>query len=384
MNYEAVAAGQRKNVSPADFARQYQQQPGIQGQLTLTPASQTTTTNMPVTVIANCGSGFSCASFHFVWGDGKEEDSTTASASHSYIDAQSYTVYATAHVLPNYTIMMASRKPPPPLKSNPVTVAVTSPQVSVVALDASPSHVRVGDPIIFTATLTPANPDAKFAFNYGDDSLSPLGPNIDTHVYQSAKDYQVTVTAYNSDDNVVANSNAVPVSVVAIPPPKLTVGAAPGQDFVTGKPIRFHASSSPEPPDIQYQFHWNDGTPDEIAGADGLAAHIFLNPGNKKVTVTGLTAAVFAGAIDGQTGLMVKAPWPPVWLLLLALAALATASAGVVKWIETRGVHMKITQLTSTSQVRLTGGSYPQVSFELDSGLEWAEHSVVVQTKQAK
>jgi len=377
MNYAAVAAGQRKNVSPADIARQYQRQPGIQGQLTLTPASQTTATNVPVTVTANCGSGFSCAGFHFVWGDGNEEDSTTASASHVYSDPQSYTVYATAQVRPIYTIMMASQKPPPPLKSNPVTVAVTAPQVSVVTLDASPSRVRVGDPITFTATLTPADPDAKFAFNYGDDSLSPPGSNIGTHVYQSAKDYQVTVTAYNSDNNVVGNSNAVPVSVAAAPPPTLTVEAAPGQDFITGKPIRFHASTSPAPPDIQYQFHWNDGTPDEIAGADGLAVHVFANPGNKQVTVTGLTAAVFAGPVNGQTGLMVKPPWPPIWLLLLALAALATAGTGVGKWIKTRGVHMKTTQLTSTHQVRLTGGSYPQVSFELDSGLERAEHSVM-------
>jgi hypothetical protein len=266
-----------------------------------------------------------------------------------------------------------------------VTVAVTAPQVSVVTLDARPSRVRVGDPITFTATLTPADPDPKFAFHYGDDTSSPPGSNnVDTHVYQSAKDYQVTVAAYNSDNNVVGDSNAVPVSVVAVPPPTLTVEAAPGQDFITGKPIRFHASASPMPPDIQYQFHWNDGTPDEIAGADGLAAHVFLNQGSKLVTVTGLTAEVFAGPINGQTGLMVKHPWPPLWLLLLALAALATAGTAVGKWIRTRGVHMKTTQLTSTHQVRLTGGSHPQVSFELDSGLERAEHSVVVQTKQSK
>jgi hypothetical protein len=119
MNYVAVAAGQQKHVSPADIAKQYQLQPGIQGQLTLTPASQTTTTNVPVTVTANCGSGFSCTGFHFVWGDGNEEDSTTASASHAYSDPQSYTVYATAQLLPNYTVLMAIHKPPPPLKSNP-------------------------------------------------------------------------------------------------------------------------------------------------------------------------------------------------------------------------------------------------------------------------
>jgi hypothetical protein len=301
-----------------------------------------------------------------------------------YSDAQSYTVYATAQVLPNYTIMMASHKPSPPLKSNPVTVAVTAPEVPVVILDASPSRVRVGEHITVTATLTPPDPDAKFAFNYGDDSSSSPGSNIDTHIYRSAKDYQVTVTVYNSDNSVVANSNAVPISVVAILPPTLAVDAAPGQEFVTGKPIRFYASTRPTPPDIQYQFHWNDGTPDEIAGPDGLAVHVFSDPGNKRISVTGLTAAVFAGPINGQTGLLVERRWPPFWLLLLALAALATAGTGVGKWIKTRGVHLKTTQLTSTHQVRLTGGSYPQISFELDSGIERAEHSVVVQTEQSK
>jgi len=383
-NHVAAAAGQQRNVSPADIARRYQLQPGIQGQLTLSPASQTTQTNVPVTVTANCGSGFSCSSFHFVWGDGQEEDSTTASASHAYSEAQSYTVYATAQAAPNYTIMMASHTPRPPLKSNPVTVAVAAPQVSVVTLDASPTRVRVGDSVTVNATLTPADPNATFVFNYGDDSSSAPGPNTNTHVYQSARDYQVTVTVYNSDNNVVATSNAVPVSVVLIRPPTLTVEAAPGQDFSTGKPIRFHASSRPAPPDIQYRFHWNDGTPDEIAEADGIAAHVFSSPGTKKITVTGLTAESFAGPIIGNTELVVKYAWPPLWLLVLALAALATAVTGVRKWMKTRGVHLKITQLTSTHQVRLTGGSYPQVSFELDPGLESVEHSVVNRTTQSK
>ena len=73
VNHAATAASQQKNVSPADIARRYQLQPGIQDQLTLTPASQTTTTGVPVILTANCGTGFSCASFHFVWGDGKKK-----------------------------------------------------------------------------------------------------------------------------------------------------------------------------------------------------------------------------------------------------------------------------------------------------------------------
>lgn len=382
VNHAATAASQEKKVSPADIARRYQLQPGIQGQLTLIPANQTTTTGVPATVTANCGSGFSCASFHFVWGDGKEEDSTTASASHAYSDARSYTAYATATAVPRYTIMMASHKPAPPLKSNPVTVAVTAPQESVVILAASPPRVQVGNPVTVTATLMPADPDAKFIFNYGDDSLSPAGSNTDTHVYRSARDYQVTVNAYNSDNNLVASSNAVPVSVVEIPIPTLTVGAEPGQDFVIGKPIRFHASTRPAPLDIQYQFHWNDGTQDEIADADGNATHVYSNSGMKRVTVTGLTAVLFAGPINGQTEISVKNPWPPLWLLILALAALAAAVTALYRWMKTGGIQMKITQLTSTQRVRLTGGSYPQVSFELDSGLESAEHTVVVKTKR--
>lgn len=382
VNHAATAASQQKNVSPADIARRYQLQPGIQDQLTLTPASQTTTTGVPVILTANCGTGFSCASFHFVWGDGKEEDSTTTSASHAYSDAQVYTAYVTTIAVPHYTIMMASHKPAPPLKSNPVTVAVTAPQESVVILAASPPRVPVGDPVTVTATLTPADPDAKFVFNYGDDSLSPAGSNSDTHVYRSARDYQVTATAYNSDNNLVASSNAVPVSVVEIPIPTLTVGAEPGQDFVIGRPIRFHASTRPAPRDIQYQFHWNDGTQDEVADADGNATHIYSNSGMKQVTVTGLTAALFAGPINGQTEISVKNSWPPLWLLILALAALAISVTAVRRWMKVRGIQMKITQLTSTQRVRLTGGSYPQVSFELDPGLESGEHTVVVKTKR--
>jgi PKD repeat protein len=385
LNHVAAAEGQPKKVSPADIAKRYQLQPGIQGQLTLTPASQTTTTNVPVTVTANCGSGFSCSNFHFVWGDGKEDDSTTASASHPYSDAQSYTVYATAHAVPHYTIMMmSSHKPPPPLKSNPVTVTVTAPDVSVVTLDARPPRVRVGDSVALTATLTPADPDARFVFNHGDDSSSPLGSNIDTHVYHIAKDYQVSVTAYNSDNNGVASSNAVPVSVVQLPPPVLTVDAVPGQDFITGKAIRFDASSRPAPPEIQYQFHWNDGTPDEIAGAEGIATHVFSTSGTKRVTVIGLTEESFAGPINGRTELVINHSWPPPWLLMLALAALATAVTSRWKWIKARGAQVKTTQLTSTHQVRLTGGSYPQVSFELDPGLESAKHSVIVTTTHSK
>ncbi len=380
----APAAGQQKKIFAAEIAKHYQQQPGVQDQLTLAPPSQTAHTNEPVTVTVSCGSGFSCASFHFVWGDGQEEDSATGSANHTYSEAQSYTVYATAQATPHYTIMMASRKPPPPLKSNPVTVAVTAPQVSDVTLDARPSRVRVGNSITATATLTPADSDAQFVFDYGDGSVSQPGPNRDSHVYRGAGDYQITVTAYNSDHNAVASSNAFPVSVVALRPPTLTVAATPGQELIAGKPIRFHASSRPAPRDIQYQFHWNDGTPDVIAAADGLATHVFSNAGVKRVSVTGLTTELFAETIHGQTELTIKRAWPPLWPLVLALAVLATAVTGVRKWVRTQGVQVKMTQVTSLHQVRLTGGSYPQVSFELDPGLESAEHTVVIQTTPSK
>jgi len=346
--YAVGAAGQQKKVGPAEIAKQYQLEPGVQGQLTLTPASQATTTNTTVTVTANCGSGFSCAKFPFVWGDGIEEDSTTASASHAYSEGHSYTVYATAQAVPNHSIMMASPKPTPPFKSNYVTVAVTAPQVPAVTLEATPSRVRLGNPVTLTATLIPADPDARFMFDYGDGQLSPQGSNSINHVYQSARDYQVTVIAYNSDDNALASSSAVPVSVVAIPPPALIVRAESGQNIIVGKPIRFRALANRAPPDIQYQFHWNDGTPDEIADADGRATHFFSSPGKKQVTVTGLTTEAFAEPIRGQTQLMVERPTPQLWLLLLSVAALAISGTGLGWWIKARGVHTKTARLTCT------------------------------------
>ncbi|HVU44558.1 MAG TPA: PKD domain-containing protein [Terracidiphilus sp.] len=386
-----LAAPQQGNANhQIQNARQYQGKRAVMGEMTLAPVVQSVGINQPVTVSASCTQGFVCIEYRYFWGDADDGISGPAAATHTYQQAGSYTVYATAQMRGNDRVL--------PVKSNMVTVTVTAPQALVVTLQVAPAQTAVGQKVQFAATLTPppAN-DYSLLYDFGDGVKSPPVTGDTDYAYPAAGDYQATVTLMDSTGAVIATSNAVPITIAARPAPLLTVHAISGPTVRDGQSVLFQASVDPDVKDIEYRFHWNDGTPDTIANPDGTMRHVFAVAGKRNVQVTGLTSETFAGPIQGSCLIVVEPtvpvgipgyPWrlarrypiaaPAIFLGLLA--GLLSVGHSIRKALKARGLRFEPRMSAGTHMVRLTGPSYPQVSFSLHTGLESALHRVVVES----
>ncbi len=403
------AAQQSKASRQIQIARQYQAKRAVVGEMTLAPPTQSVGVNQQIAITASCTQGFVCIDYRYFWGDTDNSDGEQgpATATHTYQEAGSYTLFATAQMRGNDRVVS--------VKSNTVTVTVTAPAPTtptdtaptpIVTLQADPLRATTAQAVHFSAAVTQAPSYAYYiarppqnaytlVYDYGDGTKSqPVTGDAD-YTYSAAGNYQATAAVVDGTGAVVATSNAVPISIVGIPP-QLRVEETSGPTIQAGQPVSFLASVKPGVKDIEYRFHWNDGTPDSIAGPDGAIQHVFDVAGKREVQVTGLTSETFAGPISGSCLITVEqtvlaripgilrnlARRYPIETLVIALGllgGLATVLHRMRKARMARGLRFVHTVPTGSHVVRLTGPSYPQVSFSLKTGLENALHRVVVE-----
>ncbi len=218
------------------------------------------------------------------WGDSQVDilAGATASDSHSYATAGSYTVNVTVadnsgNEASSSAVKTITDRPPSPLFSESSTTIV------------------VGGSIHFDATGS-SDPDGTiiaYSWDFGDDTTG-TGRTVD-HAYSAASSFTVTLTV-TDDSGSSATTTAVKTIIAPDVPPTVS--------FTEDKTVAFRlenmtlsiTSSDIDGTVASLKVDWGDGVTDALAtSSPATASHAYLALGTYKVTVTatdnaGLTA----------------------------------------------------------------------------------------------
>jgi PKD repeat protein len=267
------SAAQKKPLPQAQLALKYHgpiQIQHIPPVLTLTAAPQIAYPNQIIQFTLKWNGPVSHYTYHFDWGDGQIAVVTNPDAvpPHQYSQPRQYIVSVTAtpiafgHTAAAVATTSARARvvilpqPPPPVNST-------------LTLRPSNSNPGIGESVTFTASLSPADPNAQYTYDFGD-GIKKSGTQIIEHSYNSARTYYPAVIAFTSDGQQLAASGAVTITVV-VPPPENAGGqepGSPGQDNTggSGKSKRPHeppsqvnpvSDNQPYPPHrTDSNFHW--------------------------------------------------------------------------------------------------------------------------------
>ena len=144
--------------------------------------------------------------YRFVYGDGSSTNwQSNGAAQHSYAPAGKYLAYVDISD-GNSRVGGSPRKW---IEVTPQSSNVTQrPDVSV-SLTAEPLSARSGKPVTFTAKASPARPDARYLFNFGDGRQTSwqIDPRS-THTYKTLGVYRpyVQVSQFINNQSVSARS----------------------------------------------------------------------------------------------------------------------------------------------------------------------------------
>jgi hypothetical protein len=154
-----------------------------------------------------------------------------------------------------------------------------------VRLSATPASVTGSSPVSFVAQLRPPYADARYRFDFGDQS-PPTDWQISfraSHQYKSAGKYAARVDVrVPAKGNVreAAAGDMVTVEVAAEPAGKATVdlkiipGAVP-----RGIPVLFEAIPSAAPAKAFYRFNFGDGSPPSPWSSRPVQSHMYSTAG---------------------------------------------------------------------------------------------------------
>ena len=161
-----------------------------------------------------------------------------------------------------------------------------------VILTASDSSPAVGEPVTFTATVTPAEASiTEFQWSFGDGTSSTTTGGATSHAYNDDGTYTATVTVRATDGRVGTGSAVVAVQSLGVLSVILT--AIPSSTTV-GTSVSFTAVVTPsDAPVTEYSWNFGDGSTRTTTG--NSTSHVYTAVGTYTVTVT-VTAA------DGREG----------------------------------------------------------------------------------
>lgn len=169
------------------------------------------------------------------WGDGASNTYTgqPASISHTYGGAGSYLVTITGIDAVGDTTQSTA------------SVTVTPRPALVVTISANPAQPAPNTVVTFTITATPTtgNGITSITIDFGDGQRGTISGNAQTiqHVYTSANQYPVTVTATDSSGATGASSTVIIVGTFAAPSAAFTVSPTTGPTTTT---FQFNAADS--------------------------------------------------------------------------------------------------------------------------------------------
>ncbi|MEU2915105.1 Ig-like domain repeat protein [Streptomyces massasporeus] len=191
---------------------------------------------------------------------------------------------------------------------------------TTTVVGSSPDPSVVGQPVTFTATVTPAAPGAgtptgTITFNFGDGTTPVTAPLAGdtatvTRAYADRKDVPNTVTATYSGDTDFTGSNGTDTHTVNRASTTTTVGSSPDPSVV-GQPVTFTATVTPAAPGAgtptgTITFDFGDGTTPVTATLTNGAATVtraYTTRSGSPYTVTATYGASpdFSGSVGTDT-----------------------------------------------------------------------------------
>lgn len=156
------------------------------------------------------------------------------------------------------------------------TVKVGIATRSGLAVSASTNTPKVGEPVTFTITTTAGQAVTNAVINYGDGQSRNLGTittsRTDTHTYQRAGNFPVTVTADNGE------SAGTSLSVGTLP--VTLTGTSP---TLFGNPTTFTVNGTTNAQVDHYEFNYDDGVVNRTNGPSD--SHVFSSRGTHTARV---------------------------------------------------------------------------------------------------
>jgi hypothetical protein len=125
------------------------------------------------------------------------------------------------------------------------------------------THVTLGQPVRFEATLEPPYPGLQYQFQYEDErgrAREWITESTQEHRFAREGAYRVIALA-RTEEEVILRSNYIAVQVSRAPVTvySIRLGVEPDRIRV-GDPVRFWAILNPEIERAEYQFQFGDGT----------------------------------------------------------------------------------------------------------------------------
>ncbi len=260
-------------------------------------------------------------SYTFSWGDGSTsttglfDSGATASASHTWTQSGTYSVYVRAIDSEGAASAWSSEK----------TVQIAASSSNAPA--TPPAPVGTSNGVISTEyqyqarTTDPDGDMVSYTFHWGDGSTSTTGM-LDSgatasasHTWTQSGTYGVYVRATDSEGNVSAWSSAITVQIAASPndppaKPSAPVGTSSGV-ILTQYEYRT-STADPDGDRVWYTFYWGDGSTSTTgllaSGATASASHTWTQSGSYGVYVKATDSE--GNVSDWSSGTTVKITKP--------------------------------------------------------------------------
>ncbi|HWP53576.1 MAG TPA: PKD domain-containing protein [Pyrinomonadaceae bacterium] len=231
--------------------------------------------NRPVSFSAQLSRRYQNLKYRFVFGDGSATGwQDEAKATHSYREANTFKAYVDIGVVSNESVKQAGGS-----ARELISVAEPlRPATIGVKLSATPASIESGKSVTFTARAGVRSPNAKYRFDFGDQSATAWQENPSAaHRYRAAGQYsarvELRVASMSNAPQTASDSTTIEVTQ---PVEKATIDLKVIPATVPlGMPILFQAVPSTASAHAVYRFNFGDGSAPTEWSADPTKAHVY-------------------------------------------------------------------------------------------------------------
>jgi PKD repeat protein len=278
------------------------------GPLTVSASGSPTSGVAPLAVSFTGSASGGTGPYTYYWGFGDGGNAVTASASHTYTAAGTYTASLTVNDSASHTAV-----------STPITISVTTAGPLSVTAAGSPTTGTAPLSVGFTSTVTGGNPGYTYAWTFGDGGSSTVANP--THVYSTPGTFSASVGVTDTLSHT-ATSNTVTVTVS--PAPLVVSISATPQSGTAPLVVAFSSTVSGGTSPYTYSWTFGDGgastvaNPSHTYGSAGTYTAILSvmdssNPVNSAsqsltISVTSSTGVLAATATDNRSAATVGMP----------------------------------------------------------------------------
>ena len=233
--------------------------------------------NQPVSLAAQLSHPYPNIQYRFVFGDGSGGNwQTEAKATHAYRSKGAYQAYVDLGVSANGSIKKTGGSKRESIQVN----EPTRPPNVTAKLAASATSAKAGESVTFVASTNPSQANARYRFNFGDQSVSAWQAGAQaTHKYTSPGKYSARVEIQPTNRAAARTITSDPVSVEITPAEKLSVNLIVIPNSVPqGLPIFFSATAAGADSQARYRFNFGDSKSDWSSQSNQI--HTYASAGD--------------------------------------------------------------------------------------------------------